>query len=476
MKEINSNDFAMFIRNELPREKMLEVEQALIKSGSSNAILSSIIEEYAEIEKVDDLIGVDEESDLNIFAESEKRFEESCKNFHQLASVVVNDNNYSTSNFSKMNKINITTEDLAKVTERYNAISSLHDENVSLKENLVKYYLSAHAEATDEDAQQIVDKILNGCEELTQKYNEALAGEFKIEDEIAKLTEGKSTAESFSILVNALALVQTLNLKTFSSQVKMQEELEKAINDLNTATPNPTDADCDALKKLLVEAIENTTLLVNGVEGARQLFDAANTDKATAINFASENYDDARVKAETALAMWLEYQEGNLESLETGLAPEAIAIGAATAVEEAKVMDDVAKGLKTADVAIKCLKILGGIALTCILGYVGALVAAIVGGAASFAIMSLIGTSTIACIATTILIIPLIWGIASLELKAGETILNKAGDVYDFVVDKLRKHVFPKIAETANKFIDWIKTKFQTARTSTTEAPSVSLG
>ncbi len=458
MAKIQTNDFEKFIRNELPSERMLEVEQSILESGAQDAILSAILYECDENEDIDDLIGPDEEE---ISEKSKNKFDEMCTKLGQDASVVVNDQI-----FDIMNTMNFTTEDLAKVTNRYNAISSSHDENVSLKENLVNYYLNANSEASASDAEQVVNKLLDGCETLTRKYNEALAGNFNFEDEIAAITKDKTTAERFSILTNALALVENLNLGTFASQTDSKEALEKAIDELNHATPEPTEEDCDAIAKLLAEAIENNTLLINGIEGARHLFDAAKTDKATAIDFASEMYDDARVKAETALAMWLEYQEGNISSLEVGLAPEAVAVGAATAVEEAKVMDDIAKGRKTADEAIMWLKILGGVALICLLGYVAALGAAIVGGVAAYALLTLFGTSTFACIATIVLIIPLLWGLANIEVKAGEYILEKAGEVYDFVVEKLRNNIFPRIVETANKFFDWLKSKFTAPQTS----------
>lgn len=457
MAKIQKSDLDKFIRNELPRVRMLEVEQSILESGAQDAILSTMLQECDEIEGVDDLIGPDEE---NIFEKSEKYFDELCKIFCQDDSVVVNQKFFNFLNI--MNTINITTEDLAKVTDRYNAISSSHDENVSLKENLVNYYLSANSDASATDAEELVNKLLDGCETLTRKYNEALAGNFNVEEEIAAITEGRDTVERFSILVNALALVQNLNLGTFASQANMKEALEKAIDELNQATPNPTDADCEAIAKMLAEAVENNTLMVKGIEGARQLFEAVKTDQATAIDFASEQYDDARVKAETALAMWLEYQEGNIESLEVGLSPEAVAVGAATAVEEAKVMDDLARGNKTADVAIRWLKILGGVALTCLLGYVGIVSLVMIGSVASYGLMTLLGTSAIACFATMVLVLPMLWGAANIEFKAGEYIVEKAGEVYDFVVEKLRNNIFPKIIEVANRFFAWLKSKYTT--------------
>jgi len=170
--------------------------------------------------------------------------------------------------------------------------------------------------------------------------------------------------------------------------------------------------------------------------------------------------------------MWLEYEAGNIASIEPGATPESIGIGTATAVEEAKVVEDLATGRTTADVAIKCLKILGGVALILLLGYIGLTFAATIGGLAASALLSVFGTSTIACIATTTLSLSLVLGYAKLYLDGCETVFEGAGNAFDFVVEKLRESVFPKIREIGSKFITWIKEKLG-GKQSTTETTVV---
>jgi len=172
--------------------------------------------------------------------------------------------------------------------------------------------------------------------------------------------------------------------------------------------------------------------------------------------------------------MWLEYEAGNIASIEPGATPESIGIGTATAVEEAKVVEDLATGRTTADIAIKCLKILGGVALFLLLGYVSVIISAVVGGFTAIALMSLFGTSTIACIASMVLTLPLLCGIAQLCVDGGSFVLEKAGQAFDFVVEKLRESIFPKIKEIGSKFIAWIKEKFSTSY-GTTLKPEVAL-
>jgi hypothetical protein len=273
------------------------------------------------------------------------------------------------------------------------------------------------------------------------------------------------TETRFNYLVNALAAVDALNSSTFASQKDANETISSLIDKYRNETPNPTESDCNELQSLLAKALTNNTLLLSGMEQAKTLLASAH-DANSVIDFASEQYDDGKTKAEMALAMWIEYEAGNLSTIEVGATPESIGVGAATAVEEAKIMDDVAAGRKTMDNAILCLKVLGGVALFLLLCYIGLVAAAIVGGLAATALISVFGTSTIAFFASAIICLPLIWGLAKLSVDAGAYIMEKAGKVFDFVVEKLRESVIPQIKEVSSRILQWVKAKLGNHNTS----------
>lgn len=461
MKAIDNLTFSQFTRNELSSEIMAKVEKALIASKEINATFHTLIQEYHEREDVADLIGDDEEEN-NIWSEREKKFQVECEKIPFYVSTVLNNKtNINMKNF------NLTSDEQAKVVERYNSLTAANNPNLSLSENLINFYLSFHPNATKEEASVLVSKLMDGCETLTHKYNEALKNGFNAEKELADICANMTVEQRFIFLVNASAMVETLNLSFFASQTDVKETVKKAIEDYMAATPNPTETDCDAMEKLLAEAITNNTLVLAGSEKAYELLNVASKDATQVVDFTAGQYDDARLKAEMALATWIEYENETLVSIEKGAIPEAIGVGAATAVEEAKVMNDVANGSKTVDIAIKCLKILGGIALTCVLGYAAIMASGYVGGMLAIGLLTLFGTSTIACIATIALVFPLLWGMAQVGINGISCIIEKAGEVFDVVVEKLRESVFPKIAEVANKFIIWIKTKLGGSTTST---------
>lgn len=452
MKYVDPLEFSKFIRNDLPKEKMIEVEKALLKNGTANATFLALIDEYESRSDVEDIIGKDDEN-CDIWADSEKKIDEVCKKMNAGGSFEINDKIQ-----RNMNNLKISQEDMAKVAGRYQSVNSSYDSSKNLSENLKAAYKAACPTASDEEATLIVEKLLKGCDELTIKYHQALADGFDAEAEISNLTKGMETEDRYRFLINALSAVEALNIASFPSQTSIKEAVEAAVKEYAEATPNPTDADCEAIQKLLAEALTNNTLVLAGSEKAQELLHSAK-ETNTVVDFASEQYDDARMKAEMALAMWLEYEDGNISSIETGASPEAIGIGAATAVEEAKVMNDVATGKTTADIAIKCLKILGGVALFLMLGYLGIMGAAIVGAYAAGGLISLFGTSIVSCVASLIICLPLMWGMAQAGVAVGSFIMDKAGQAFDFVVEKLRESVFPKVKEVATRFINWIKGK-----------------
>ena len=452
MKVISEDTFSKFVRNELTKEKMNLAEKELISTGTANAVFSTLLSNYMESQDVDDILGVDEEVEQYL-SEQKKIFSEICKKLEKDNSIMSNN-----LKFKNMENINLTKEELQKVTERYNSLKDSYDNNVSLKDNMLNAYLAARPDADKEKAEELVGKLLDGCDKLTSMYNEALEkGDFDVRKEIDALGKDMSVEDRFHLIVNTLVVVEKINLSTYSSMTNAKEEVEKAIKDYLEATPDPTQADCDAMLDALADAIKNNTIVLAGVEKAQEMLNEAKNGDAAIIDFASAQYDDATVKAMMALAMWLEFEDGNLPSMPAEVTPEMVGVGAATAVEEAKIASDVATGRKTVDVAVKCLKILGGVALACLLLYICINITIFVGGMIMLGLMSLLGTSVVATIVAMIIAIAAMWKTAELGTDAGFYIMEKAGKVYDLIVEKLRETVIPAIRKGVEALVKWIK-------------------
>ena len=473
MDIITIDRFMKFVKNELPHDVMVEVEKALITNKTANAVFHSLLFDYETRLDVEELIGEDEEKN-NIWEEREKKYDEFCENLKNSGSKGVNDclTNKTTPN---MSNVHLTNEEMTKVTERYNVINEAYDMTLSLNDNLVNAYMGTFPDLTKDEASEVVGKLINGCDILTSRYQEALANGFDAEKEIAGLCVGKTTAQRYLILVNALVAVQTLNLDSFASVANIKEQMDKAIDAYTNSKPEPAEKDCEELQQMLAEALESNTLVLNGVEEAKKFINNIGYGVERVIDFASDQYDDARYKAEMALATWLAFKTGEINSVPKDATPESIGIGVATATEEVKVMDDVARGKKTVDMAVKCLKILGGVSLICLIGIAVMVAALFVTGTIISAAMTIFGDSLLACIVAMILAIPLSFGIANVGVETGVKILDKASQVYDIIIEKLRESIFPKIAETARKIIAWLKLKISDQNTSIDVQPTAAL-
>lgn len=455
MKETDDNTFSKFVRNELPTAKMKLVEKELMATGTVNAVFPALLSGYMEEESVDELIG--EDTEVKHYLEAQKKiFADFCKNLENRYSIMSNNLKFNT-----MENINLTKEELQKVTERYNNLKNAFDTNAALKDNMLNAYMATRLEADKEEASALIDKLLDGCNKLTNMYNEALAkGDFDVRKEIDTLGKDLSVEERFRFIVNTLAVVEKMNLSTYASLTDVKADIEKAIEEYLAATPNPTQSDCDAMLDALADAINNNTIVLSSAEKARELLGGAFKGKTAAIDFASEQYDDASVKAGMALALWLEYEDGNIPSMPENTTPELVGVGAATAVEQAKVASDVASGRKTVDVAVKCIKILGGVALACLLFYLSLNVTVFVGSMVMLGLMSLFGTSVLAILVAMIAAVAAMWKITEAETDAGIYIMEKSGEAYDKVVAALRETILPAIRKGIENIINWIRTKF----------------
>ena len=88
---------------------------------------------------------------------------------------------------------------------------------------------------------------------------------------------------------------------------------------------------------------------------------------------------------------------------------------------------------------------LGAVALTCFLGYVAFLGLALLMGAFFEASILVMGTSTIAIIAASVLSFLVCWGYSGVAIQAVTKILEWTGEAYDWVVKKLKDNVYPTI-------------------------------
>ena len=415
-------------------------------------------------ENCEDLLGVDDDELTQLFQESEKIAGKICKNILSAHSIMVNNKN-----ISIMEKAKFTAAELSVITNRYNEIHSSANESQSLKENLVAYYMSTDPSITKEDATKVVEGLMSGVDNLTTKFKTALADGWNTKEHVDAMVEGMNLQQRYDFLVNAISLVNTLNVQTMGEVQDVQATINETIEKMKSGNIEVTDAVCDELQNSLTELLQSSPLMVTNAEQIKEMMDAANGQTTNVVDFASSQYDDYRYKNEMALAAWIEHKNGALTTLPSDTIPEALGVSIAAGVEEAHIMEEVATGSKPFEWAVKALKILGAVALTCFLGYVAFLGLALLMGAFFEASILVMGTSTIAIIAASVLSFLVCWGYSGVAIQAVTKILEWTGEAYDWVVKKLKDNVYPTIKTGFTKLVSWVKSLFKKGETTTTQ-------
>jgi hypothetical protein len=344
--------------------------------------------------------------------------------------------------------------DLSEFFEVWGMFEPMTDAGVGDYENFI-------VNLTKEEAEQTVSRLMSGVDDLTSKYKAALENGWNPNDHIVEMTAGMTTQERYDFLVNAISIVKNLNVNILGDASDIKGDVEAAIAEMKASNTEVTDATCAALQASLAELLESSPLMLTGEDKIKEMMDAARGQSTNVVDFASSEYDDYRYKNEMALAAWIEHKEGNITSLPEGILPESLGVSIAAGVEEAHVMEEVASGNKTIEWAVKCLKILGGIALVCFLGYI-ALMGLVLTSLAFFeAGMIVMGTSTVAMVFAGIFSLLVSWGISDSVIDYGTKVLEWCGEAYDWVVLKLKDSVYPKIKSATQKLVTWVRSLFQ---------------
>ncbi len=364
-----------------------------------------------------------------------------------------------------MNTLNLTKEEMELVSERLKTIAESYRERQTLNEHLKAAYMAARPDVTDEKAAELVERLIRGCDSLTSKFREAVAdGGFDAMAEVESLCAGKTLEEQYAFLMNALCAVQTLNLNAVESEPDSAEEFAKLSEEFAKRFPEANEEVCEALRQMLAEAVSNNALVLSGTEKARELLNLAQDGPAGMTDFLSKEYDDARAKAELALATWMEYEDGHIESVEPGTIPEAFGIGAAAAVEEILVLESAEKEGTTADKVIWYIKILGDAFLFCLLGMLTLVLMFEFCSVFSFTAMTLLGNSGIAAFIAFAIGVVLCCKAFNPIMKGIGIVVDTSDWLYDYVVEKLRTVVIPKVREVSTRIFNWFKEKIVALR------------
>lgn len=453
--EIDDIRFFRFANNLLSKDDMTSVAKSLRESGEIDDALQACVASYEANRKIaDDMIGVDTE------------MEEQEKIFGAEDRISADDDSILSNNIKKTimtANINLTVDEqksIQSIIDSFNT-SSDNTEATTLEDRLVKFYVEQRPGTFPEDAFQIIKDMRHGIETFNVNLQKALSESgFDYAAELHKLAADISVRQKYELYANFLAALQTLSAANLSADQFAEIEDYLTLRgrlDVDGEVSEDMIADLEAK---IVDMLENNTLCLGSTDRLRELV-AQLPNGANAIGEVIRgSEEDMRQKLVASMATYIAYQNDQIESMRgKEFTAEAVAIATAAGVEQAHVIDDLNAGRTTADVAIKVLKIIGGVALFSILAYSSFLLMIGSASVVSLMLVNLFGTSLIATIGSFAIMCMFLIELGDTLVDAGSVVMKWSSRTFDLVVDTWRKVAYPAIAASLTSVGQWLKDK-----------------
>ena len=319
---ISWEDLYRYMRNDLPKERMREVERSIRRNGEAETVYHNMMFDYHYNRSyADALIGEDEE-------ELEKNWGENRKNLEN------------ESLKKKQTKItHLKNEDVMKTVEELNgaknvknvqnAVEALRPDIERMMQAEPKDFqrygvqvLMERYEINEDAARKIVDELLAGIHEFDEQYKALQQGENRVE----KLLDSKTDEEKKNLLVQSLAALEVL---------KTSDDLADA-GDLQEAIAKYESMPYEELLALFTQKINEGECfdeLVQQMEGVRTL----NKEEMEKLRTFLKEHGKA-YKFYVALALYMGHCDQKIDlSAGEEVNPKMIGASAAAAVTIAQI-------------------------------------------------------------------------------------------------------------------------------------------
>lgn len=454
--KVDDITFSLFVGNNLSQAKMMEVEKLLIQNNEvDSSIQASILNHSLNRDRAEEMLGVDSENKLEEILASKDR------NMCHVDSREVNKEKIIINSTTMNNKL--SKEEILKVQELVVKFNESYNAELSLEENLVKFYLTQRPGTFPEDAYTITNGLKSGIVSFNANLKKALEnGEFDYAAELKEIASEMPTNEKYELYVNFLAALQTLCVENLSSEQAAQLNNFQTIRERLIVKDDVTEDMLRDVEDKIDQLLENNNFCLGSIESLKELIDELPNGVEAVEGIVTDSEQDMREKMITSMATYIAYQNEELESLRgQDLSPEIIALSVAVGVEEMHVMNDLNSGRTTVDKAIKVLKIIGGIALFSLLAYVAFNCITAIGTLSMVMFMVAFGSTTIATIGAFLASLFVVWSLTNSAFNAGEKIINWSSRIFDVVVNTWRETVWPSIFAVLHSVKEWFILLFQ---------------
>lgn len=368
--------------------------------------------------------------------------------------------------------INFTKDEVLKVQELVAAFNETEDKEQTLDENLTSFYLRQCKGSFPEDAREAVKGLHAGIMLFNTNLTKALSEQgLDYMAELEKIASEMSLNEKYELYLNFLAAVTTLNMDNMSEEQLAEVENFQAIREHLQPNCEVTEDMLADVEKRIAEALENNTLCLGSLDALRQVITSL-PEGADAVEAAVRGSEkDVRQKLVSAMATYVLYEKGEIESLKGEQYPaEAIAVGAAMGIEQVNVINDVQAGRTTVEKAIRVLKIIGGAVLFCLLVLAASKIITAITFLSIGWMSFTLGLSTFANIVAITFGLLVGWEVTKLLGQSARRIMEMSSQGFDLVVNTWRKTAWPAIKKTCLSLWSWLSGLVSNRTVTTTQA------
>lgn len=444
---IDDVTYSLFVVNALPQSKMREVERQLISDKEIDSTLQACITNYsANKDYASKIIGIDEE----IIVQNDRT--ESTRN-----SIEVNDETLNSKITTMSSKISI--EDLKGVETLIQKFQESNNAEQTIDENLAQFYLNQRPGTFPEDAYDIVKALRNGVETFNSNLQKALSeGGFDYKAQLETVASGLDNKQKYELYVNFLAALITLNVNNLSKEQMTEVENFQTIREKFTVTGDVTEDMLKEVELKIDEALINNTLCLGSTESLKGLIDHLTGTQEEIEEYVIGSEKDVREKLIASMAVYIAYQNGEIESFKgQTLSAEEVAVATAAGFEEMRVVNELNSGRIDADMAIYLLKFIGGVALFTFLSFLCIAVTACTAIFIYDFFIAAYGTSIIATIGAVLCSACTAFALAKGGMAASEKVMELSSRAFDLVVDTWRERTWPFLRNMIGSAIAWFR-------------------
>lgn len=360
----------------------------------------------------------------------------------------------------------VSEKEAAYINDLLEIIAKEEDSELSAKENMIAFYLNRFPNASKDDVEKDVDKIVNGVARFTKNLEEARAGDEEwILDKIHEATKDLTNEQKYECMINLLLALKAVDSSILFDKVSEEGfDEEKRFEDLKNSTIKPQEGEISEeqikeLEELIKEAAQSSGISIAGNSEIADLIKGLPEKKDAAEEFAKSNWSDADFKSYASLATYIAYMEGAIPSIPAGTDPEVIAMGVTAGIERDKIIKQATLGEITWEVATKAIKVIGFVAIVGLLTWIsihlfvslvllgGALFEALLGGSLIGFLVGMAVGGYVAVKGTELLV------------NAGTAAVEEVGKAYEKVTNYIKDTIIPGFKEYTNALWEFIDEK-----------------